>query len=53
LNPRLLGSRFSWELVMERLRSHWHPQANMVSHAHGQGYTDLNWLIPELVDRIA
>jgi len=26
--------------------------ANMVSHAHGQGYTDLNWLIPELVDRI-
>src|SRR3954467_4852809 len=27
--------------------------ANMVSHAHGQGYTDLNWLLPELVDRIA
>src|SRR6476646_10333273 len=27
--------------------------ANMVSHAHGQGYTDLNWLMPELVDRIA
>jgi outer membrane receptor protein involved in Fe transport len=27
--------------------------ANMVSHAHGQGYSDLNWLIPELVDRIA
>ena len=26
---------------------------NMVSHAHGQGYSDLNWLIPELVDRIA
>ena len=25
---------------------------NMPSHAHGQGYTDLNWLIPELVDRI-
>jgi outer membrane receptor protein involved in Fe transport len=27
--------------------------ANMPTHAHGQGYTDLNWLIPELVDRIA
>jgi len=26
---------------------------NMRSHAHGQGYSDLNWLIPELVDRIA
>ncbi len=26
--------------------------ANMVSHAHGQGYTDLNFLIPELVGRI-
>ena len=26
---------------------------NMPSHAHGQGYTDLNWLIPELVDRIS
>ena len=26
--------------------------ANMPSHAHGQGYTDLNWLIPELIDRI-
>src|SRR5579862_8693801 len=25
---------------------------NMPSHAHGQGYTDLNWLIPELVNRI-
>ena len=25
---------------------------NMVSHAHGQGYSDLNWLMPELVDRI-
>ncbi len=23
---------------------------NMVSHAHGQGWTDLNFLIPELVD---
>src|SRR4029078_5741162 len=22
---------------------------NMPTHAHGQGYTDLNWLIPELV----
>ena len=26
--------------------------ANMPTHAHGQGYTDLNWLIPELVSRI-
>jgi outer membrane receptor protein involved in Fe transport len=26
---------------------------NMPTHAHGQGYSDLNWLIPELVDRIA
>src|SRR2546421_11978420 len=26
---------------------------NMVTHAHGQGYSDLNWLMPELVDRIA
>jgi len=25
---------------------------NMVSHAHGQGYSDLNFLIPELVARI-
>jgi hypothetical protein len=25
---------------------------NMPSHAHGQGYSDLNWLIPELVDRM-
>ncbi len=25
---------------------------NMVSHAHGQGYTDLNFLIPELVRRL-
>ncbi|MEJ0048462.1 MAG: TonB-dependent receptor plug domain-containing protein [Rhodospirillales bacterium] len=25
---------------------------NMRSHAHGQGYTDLNFLIPELVARI-
>ena len=25
---------------------------NMATHAHGQGYSDLNWLIPELVDRI-
>jgi hypothetical protein len=25
---------------------------NMVSHAHGQGYSDLNFLIPELVGRI-
>jgi outer membrane receptor protein involved in Fe transport len=26
---------------------------NMPSHAHGQGYSDLNFLIPELVERIA
>ncbi len=25
---------------------------NLRTHAHGQGYTDLNFLIPELVDRI-
>ena len=25
---------------------------NMPSHAHGQGYTDLNFLIPELIDSI-
>jgi hypothetical protein len=25
---------------------------NMPTHAHGQGYSDLNWLIPELVTRI-
>ena len=25
---------------------------NMVSHAHGQGYADLHYLIPETVDRI-
>lgn len=25
---------------------------NMVSHAHGQGYADLHFLIPELVERI-
>ena len=25
---------------------------NMPSHAHGQGYSDLNFLIPELIDRI-
>ena len=25
---------------------------NMPSHAHGQGYTDLNFLIPELVEQI-
>ena len=26
--------------------------ANMRSHGHGQGYTDLNFIIPELVERI-
>ncbi|MBV8876135.1 MAG: TonB-dependent receptor [Gammaproteobacteria bacterium] len=25
---------------------------NMPTHAHGQGYTDLNFLIPELIERI-
>ncbi len=25
---------------------------NMVSHAHGQGYSDLHFLIPEIVDKI-
>ena len=24
----------------------------MVSHAHGQGYADLHWLIPETIDRV-
>jgi len=26
---------------------------NMPTHAHGQGYSDLNFVIPELIDRIA
>lgn len=26
--------------------------ANLPTNAHGQGYADLNWLIPELIDRI-
>jgi outer membrane receptor protein involved in Fe transport len=26
---------------------------NLPTHAHGHGYTDLNFLIPELIDRIA
>ena len=25
---------------------------NMVSHGHGQGYADLHWLIPEIVDHV-
>ena len=25
---------------------------NFPTHAHGQGYTDLNWLIPEIVDYV-
>ena len=25
---------------------------NMPSHAHGQGYADLNFLIPELIERV-
>ncbi len=25
---------------------------NAVTHGHGQGYADLNWLVPELVDRV-
>jgi outer membrane receptor protein involved in Fe transport len=27
-------------------------QANMPTHAHGQGYADLNYMIPELIDHI-
>jgi hypothetical protein len=30
-----------------------HMPVNMPTHAHGQGYSDLNFLIPELVSRIA
>ena len=30
-----------------------HIPVNMPTHAHGQGYTDLNFLIPELVSRIS
>ena len=26
---------------------------NMPTHAHGHGYSDLNWLLPELVNRIS
>ena len=26
---------------------------NMPTHAHGHGYSDLNWLIPELVNRVS
>lgn len=25
---------------------------NMVSHGHGQGYADTNWIIPEMIERI-
>ena len=25
---------------------------NMPTHAHGQGYTDLNWLMPETVNSL-
>lgn len=25
---------------------------NMVSHAHGQGYADLHWTIPELIEKV-
>ncbi|HWO40655.1 MAG TPA: TonB-dependent receptor plug domain-containing protein [Candidatus Eisenbacteria bacterium] len=25
---------------------------NMVSHAHGQGYADVHWLIPETIERV-
>lgn len=25
---------------------------NLPSHGHGQGYLDINWLIPELIDRV-
>jgi uncharacterized protein affecting Mg2+/Co2+ transport len=30
-----------------------HVPVNMPTHAHGQGYSDLNFLIPELVQRVA
>jgi len=30
-----------------------HMPVNMPTHAHGQGYSDLNFLIPELVARVA
>src|SRR6266850_3214973 len=30
-----------------------HMPVNMPTHAHGQGYSDLNFLIPELVSRVA
>jgi hypothetical protein len=30
-----------------------HMPVNMPTHAHGQGYSDLNFLIPELVQRVA
>ncbi len=30
-----------------------HMPVNMPTHAHGQGYSDINFLIPELVSRIA
>lgn len=26
---------------------------NMVSHAHGQGYTDLHYIIPEFIDKVS
>ncbi len=25
---------------------------NLVSHGHGQGYADLNWIIPEVIERV-
>ena len=30
-----------------------HMPVNMPTHAHGQGYSDINFLIPELVSRVA
>ena len=30
-----------------------HVPVNMPTHAHGQGYSDINFLIPELVQRVA
>jgi len=30
-----------------------HMPVNMPTHAHGQGYSDINFLLPELVSRIA
>jgi len=40
--------------ITHRLPHHDRPHAvNMPTHAHGQGYSDLNFLLPELVSRVA